>query len=72
MEIDFNLATSKSSTFVLKLFRLVGTLTNLLISSWSTSAFKAEVELDAELDASTPLVCFSFFKYNNLISLIVL
>ena len=34
-------STSKSSTFVSKLFKIVWTLTNLLTSSLSTSVFKA-------------------------------
>ena len=37
----FNFPISKSSTFVLKLFRLVGTLTSLIISYLSTSDFIA-------------------------------
>ena len=37
----FNLPTSKPSTFVFKSFELVGTLTSLLMSNLSTSAFKA-------------------------------
>ena len=36
----FNLPTFESSTFVFRLFKLVGTLTNLLISSLSTSVLK--------------------------------
>ena len=36
----FILPTSKSSTFVFKVFKLVETLINLLMSSLSTSAFK--------------------------------
>ena len=37
----FNLPTSKSSNFVFILFKLVGTLVSLLMSSLSTSAFRA-------------------------------
>ena len=40
MGIVFNSATSKSSTFVFKLLKLVGILTNLLMSSLSISVFK--------------------------------
>ena len=36
----FDLPTSKSSTFVFTLFQAVGALTNLLMSSLSTLAFK--------------------------------
>ena len=37
----FNLPTSKSSTFVYKLFKPVRTLVSLLMSNLPTSAFKA-------------------------------
>ena len=37
----FNLPTSKSSTIVFKLIKLVGTLVSLLMSSFSNSAVKA-------------------------------
>ena len=37
----FSLPTSKSFTFVFKVFKLDGTLTSLLISTLSTSALKA-------------------------------
>ena len=37
----YKIPTSKTSTFVFKLSKLVGTLTNLLMSSLSPSAFKA-------------------------------
>ena len=37
----YNLPTYESSTFVFKLFKLVETLTSLLMSSLSASAFKA-------------------------------
>ena len=37
----FNLPKSKASTFVLKLFKLVGSITNLIMSSLSDSVFKA-------------------------------
>ena len=50
----FNLAISKSSVF--KLFKLVGTLTNLLMSYLSTSTFKAiKSFLAAKSDVSTPV-----------------
>ena len=52
----FNLPTSKSSTFDFKLFQLVGTSKNLLMSSLSTSAFKAiKSFLAAKSDVSTPV-----------------
>ena len=37
----FNLPSPKSSIFIFKLFKIVGTLINLLMSSLSNSAFKA-------------------------------
>ena len=37
----FILLTSKSSTFVFKVFKLVGALTNLAMPNLPTSAFKA-------------------------------
>ena len=50
----FNLPTSKSSTFVFKLFKLAETLTKLLISSLLTSVFKATKSfLAAKPDVST-------------------
>ena len=53
---------SKSSTFVLKLFKLVGTLNNFLISNLSTSAFKATKSfLVAELAVSKPVACSNSF-----------
>ena len=52
----FNLPSSKSSTFVFKLFKLVGTLTSLLITYLSNSAFKAiKSFLAAKSDLSTPV-----------------
>ena len=49
----FNLTTFKSSTFGFKLFRLVGTLTYLLIPSLSASVFKRIRScLAAKLDVS--------------------
>ena len=49
----FNLPTSKSFTFVYKLFKLVRTLTNLLMSSLSTSAFQAAKSfVEAKSDVS--------------------
>ena len=41
LETVFNLSTSKSPTFAFQLFRLVGTLVSLVMSSLSNSAFKA-------------------------------
>ena len=58
----FDLPKSKSSLFVFKLFKLVGILTNLLMSSLSTSDFKAiKSLLAAKLDVSTLIVSLSFF-----------
>ena len=59
----FNLpTTSKSSTFVFKLFELVGTLTNLLMSSLSTSAFNAiKSFLAAKSDVSIPVAWSNSF-----------
>ena len=49
----FNLPTSKSSTFIFKLFKLVGTLVSLLLSSLSTAAFKViKTFLAAKSDVS--------------------
>ena len=54
----FNLSTSKSSVFDFKLFKLVGTLTSLLMSNFSTLAFKAiKYFLAAKSDVSIPVVC---------------
>ena len=51
----FNLQASKSSSFVFKLFKLVGTLTSWLMSSLSTSAFKGiRYLLAAKSDVSAP------------------
>ena len=58
--IVLNLPTSKSSTFVFKLFKLVGTLTNLLMSSLSASAFKT-IFLAAKLDVSTTAASYNLF-----------
>ena len=53
----------KSSTFVSKLFKLVGTLTNLLMSRLSISAFKATKSfLAAKKDVSILVACSNFFK----------
>ena len=49
----FNLPTSKSPTFVFKLFKLVEALKNSLIYSLSTSAFKAIKQLATKSDVST-------------------
>ena len=58
----FNYPTSNWSTFVFKLFKLVVTLTNLLMSSLSNSAFKAiKSFLATKLDVATPTVCFNSF-----------
>ena len=52
----FNLPKPKSSTFILKSFKLVGTLASLLMSSFPTSAFKAmKFFLPAKSDVSTPV-----------------
>ena len=51
-----NLSAPESSTFVFKLFKLLGTLTNLLISSLTISALKAiNSLLAAKLNASAPV-----------------
>ena len=56
----FNSPTSKSSTFGFNLFRPLGTLTNLLMSSLSTSAFKAiKSFLAPKSDVLTPPVAYS-------------
>ena len=58
----FNITASKSSTFIVKTLKLVGTLTNLLMSSLLTPAFKAKKKLlAAKLDVSTPVACFDSF-----------
>ena len=50
----YNLPTSISSTFVLKLFKLVRTLTKLLMSNLPNSAFKViKSILGAKSDVST-------------------
>ena len=54
--------TSKSSTFIFKLFALVGTLTSLLMSSLSTPSFKAMKSFwKDKSDISMPTACFSCF-----------
>ena len=51
-----NLSAPESSTFVFKLFKLLGTLTNLLISSLTISALKAiNSLLAAKLNVSAPV-----------------
>ena len=50
------LPTSKSFTFVFKLFKLVRTLTNLAMSSLSIKSFLA-----AKSDVSTPVACSNSF-----------
>ena len=58
----FKLPTSKPSTFVSKLSKLVGTLTNFLISSLPTSALKATKScLAAKLNALVPVTSFNHF-----------
>ena len=58
----FSSPTSESSTFVFKLFKLVGTLTSLLMCSLSTSAFKAMKSfLAAKLDVSMPVASSNSF-----------
>ena len=62
IEKMFNLPASKSSSFVFKLFKLVGTSINLLMSSLSTSAFKAtKTFLADKLDVPTLVACSSSF-----------
>ena len=57
----FNLPTSKSFTFVFKLFKLIETI-NLLLFSLPTSAFKTMKSfLAAKSDASTPVAWSYFF-----------
>ena len=51
-----NFSAPESSTFVFKLFKLLGTLTNLLISSLTISALKAiNSLLAAKLNVSAPV-----------------
>ena len=58
----FSLPTSKSPTFVFILFKIVGTLTSLLISSLLTSAFKEMKSfLAAKSDLSTPVAYSNSF-----------
>ena len=60
--IVFNLPTSKSFTFIFKLFTPVGKLASLLMSNLSTTAFKAiKSFLAAKSDVSMPVVCFNSF-----------
>ena len=57
-----NLPTSKSSTFVFKLFKLVEKLVSLLMIILSTSAFKAiKSVLEAKSDVSMPVACSNSF-----------
>ena len=62
IETVLNLPISKSSTFVFKLFNPAGALTNLLMSSLLTPAFK-EIKslLAAKLDVSTPAAFVNSF-----------
>ena len=56
----------KSSNFLKKLFKLVETLTKLLISSLSIYALKAvKLRLAAKLDLLTPVASFNFFNRVN-------
>ena len=58
----FNLPASKSSTFVFELFKLVGILLCLVMSSLSTSPFKAiKSFLEAKSDVSMRVACSNFF-----------
>ena len=60
----FNLSTSKSSTYIFKLSRPVRTLTNLLMSSLSTTPFQAIkllTNLAAKLGVSTSVTSFNYF-----------
>ena len=55
-ETDFNLPTSKSSTFTFKLLKLGETSTSLLMSNLSISGFNAMTSfLVAKLDVPTPV-----------------
>ena len=57
-----HLPTSKLSAFAFKLSKEVGALTNLLMSSLSTSTFKAVKSfLAAKSDAPAPIACSNFF-----------
>ena len=61
-ETVFNLATSKSYIFVFKLFKLLVTLINLVMSSLRTSAFKLRKSfLAAKSDVSTPIAWSNSF-----------
>ena len=58
----FNSRTSKSSTFVFRLFRLVERLVGSSMSSLSTSASKAiKPFLAAKLDALMLVACYNSF-----------
>ena len=58
----FNLPTSKSPTFVFKLFKLVETSVSWFMSSLLTSAFKVRKNfLTTQSDASMPVSCSSYF-----------
>ena len=51
-----------TSTFVFKLFKPVGPLTNLLVPSLSTSAYKAiKYPLASKLQVSTPVASLNYF-----------
>ena len=59
--IVFNLPISKSCPFAFKLFKPVAKLTNLLMSSYSTSAFKAAKPLLVDkVDVSIPVACSNY------------
>ena len=69
----FKFSTSKSSTFVFELFKLVVTLNNLLMSRLPTSAFNTiKSLLAAELDVSIPVHHLTFSQYHSLANLILL
>ena len=58
----FILSTSKWSTNAFKFFKQVGTLNDLLMSSFSNSVIKAiKLLLDAQLFVSTPVASFNSF-----------
>ena len=56
----FNIITFKSSIFAFKLFKLVGALNNLLMSSLATSA---KSFLAAKSDSLTSVTCFNSFDF---------
>ena len=59
----FNLPASKLSTFVFKLYKLVGTLVILVMPILLTSAFKGiKSFLAAKSDTSVPVACSNSFS----------